>query len=101
MPWFRSRNGFPRARGRWANEKKFTKPGDARGAARRDPPWFKVDKTYTFDTPQGRKMLGELFGGRSQLVIYHFMLGPGWVQGCPTSSFLADHFDRACVHLAT
>jgi len=83
-----------------AREKEFTKARDALSAARRDLPWSKVDKTYTFDTPQGRKMLGELFGDKSQLVIYHFMLGPGWVQGCPSCSFLADHFDGASIHLA-
>lgn len=83
-----------------AREKEFTKARDALSAARRDLPWSMVDKTYTFDTPQGRKMLGELFGDKSQLVIYHFMLGPGWVQGCPSCSFLADHFDGASIHLA-
>lgn len=61
---------------------------------------MKVDKTYVFDGPAGKETLAELFGGKSQLLVYHFMLGPGWVQGCPSCSFLADHFDGAVAHLA-
>ncbi len=59
-----------------------------------------MEKTYVFDTPQGRRTLADLFGDKGQLVVYHFMLGPGWVQGCPSCSYLADHFDGMTVHLA-
>jgi predicted dithiol-disulfide oxidoreductase (DUF899 family) len=83
-----------------AKEKEFTTARDALSVARRDLPWVKVEKTYTFDTPQGRKTLANLFGDKSQLVVYHFMLAPGWVQGCPSCSYLADHFDGMTIHLA-
>ena len=69
-------------------------------AARRDLPWVKVEKNYVFDDPSGKETLADLFGGKSQLIVYHFMLGPGWEQGCPSCSFLADHFDGAAIHLA-
>jgi len=82
-----------------AKEKEFSKQRDALSAARRDLPWVKVDKNYVFDGPAGKETLADLFGGKSQLVVYHFMLGPGWVQGCPSCSFLADHFDGAIPHL--
>jgi len=59
-----------------------------------------VDKTYVFEGPKGKVTLAELFDGRSQLIVYHFMLGPGWEQGCPSCSFLSDHIDGAVVHLA-
>jgi predicted dithiol-disulfide oxidoreductase (DUF899 family) len=59
-----------------------------------------VEKNYVFDTPAGKQSLADLFGGKSQLIIYHFMLGPGWEAGCPSCSFLADHFDGAVIHLA-
>ena len=62
-------------------------------------PWVKVDKKYLFDTPLGKKSLVDLFNGRSQLLVYHFMLGPGWAAGCPGCSFLSDHFDGALPHL--
>src|SRR6185312_5015419 len=83
-----------------AKEKEFTHARDALSAQRRDLPWVKVDKAYIFDTPDGPRSLADLFGGKSQLMVYHFMLGPGWVQGCPSCSFLADHFDGAVIHLA-
>ena len=57
-------------------------------------------KDYVFDGSNGKENLADLFGGKSQLMVYHFMLGPGWVQGCPSCSFLADHFDGAVIHLA-
>ncbi len=57
-------------------------------------------KEYVFDTPNGKAALADLFDGRSQLIVYHFMFGPGWEQGCPSCSFLADHFDGSLVHLA-
>src|SRR6476659_1589990 len=83
-----------------AREKEFTKARDQLSAARRALPWVKVEKNYVFEGPNGRETLSELFASRSQLIVYHFMLGPGWVQGCPSCSFLADHFDGAVVHLA-
>jgi predicted dithiol-disulfide oxidoreductase (DUF899 family) len=81
-------------------EKEFTRERDALSAARRDLPWVKVEKPYVFEGRQGRETLADLFGGKNQLMIYHFMLGPGWVQGCPSCSYLADHFDGANIHLA-
>jgi predicted dithiol-disulfide oxidoreductase (DUF899 family) len=81
-------------------EKAFTRARDALAKKRQALPWMKVDKTYTFDTPDGKKTLADLFAGRSQLIVYHFMLGPDWEQGCPGCSFLSDHIDGALVHLA-
>lgn len=81
-------------------EKEFTRARDRLSAERRALPWVKVDKAYVFDTPEGKKTLAELFDGRSQLIVYHFMLGPNWEEGCPSCSFLADHFDGANIHLA-
>jgi len=63
-------------------------------------PWVKVDKNYVFDTPGGKVALADLFAGRSQLVVYHFMFGPDWQEGCPSCSFVSDHFDGALPHLA-
>ena len=83
-----------------AKEKEFTKQRDAISAARRALPWVKVETDYVFDGPDGKETLADLFDGRGQLIVYHFMLGPGWEQGCPSCSFLADHFDGAVVHLA-
>lgn len=83
-----------------AAEKAFTKARDELSRQRRELPWVKIDKNYVFDTPQGKKTLAELFDRRSQLIVYHFMLGPGWDAGCPSCSYLADHFDGANVHLA-
>jgi predicted dithiol-disulfide oxidoreductase (DUF899 family) len=81
-------------------EKAFSRARDALARKRRELPWEKVEKDYVFDTPQGKRSLADLFGGKSQLIIYHFMLGPGWEAGCPSCSYLADHFDGAVVHLA-
>ena len=83
-----------------AKEKEFSRQRDALSAARRELPWVKVEKNYVFEGPDGKETLADLFGGKSQLMVYHFMLGPGWVQGCPSCSFLADHFDGATIHLA-
>lgn len=83
-----------------AKEKDFTKARDALSKQRREMPWVKVGKPYVFDGPDGKETLADLFGGKRQLLIYHFMLGPGWVQGCPSCSYLADHFDGANIHLA-
>jgi predicted dithiol-disulfide oxidoreductase (DUF899 family) len=83
-----------------AREKEFTRLRDQLSAERRTLPWVKVDKTYVFDGPGGKVTLAELFAGRSQLIVYHFMLGPGWEQGCKSCSYLADHFDGPAIHLA-
>jgi predicted dithiol-disulfide oxidoreductase (DUF899 family) len=83
-----------------AREKEFTRARDQLSRQRRELPWVKVAKTYVFDGPRGKETLADLFGGRSQLLVYHFMLGPDWEEGCKSCSFLADHFDGAAVHLA-
>jgi predicted dithiol-disulfide oxidoreductase (DUF899 family) len=82
-----------------AKEKEASRLRDRLNAERMALPWVKVDKTYAFDTPRGKKTLAELFDGRSQLMVYHFMLGPGWKAGCPGCSFLVDHIDGALPHL--
>ena len=74
-----------------AKEKALTKARDQLSAERRALPWVKVEKNYVFETPSGKKTLGDLFGGRSQLIVYHFMLGPDWGEGCP-SGWLKDRF---------
>jgi predicted dithiol-disulfide oxidoreductase (DUF899 family) len=81
-------------------EKEFTRQRDALSAARRRLPMVKVDKDYVFDGPDGKETLDDLFDGKSQLIIYHFMLGPDWEEGCKSCSYLADHFDGPSVHLA-
>jgi len=83
-----------------AEEKAFSRARDALARKRRELPWEKVQKNYMFDTAHGKQSLGDLFGGKSQLIVYHFMLGPGWEAGCQSCSFLADHFDGSVVHLA-
>jgi len=83
-----------------AKEKEFTRLRDELSRQRRDMPWEKVEKTYTFEGPQGKEKLADLFAGRSQLIVYHFMFGPDWAEGCPSCSFLADTFDGAAGHLA-
>ena len=80
-------------------EKEETRLRDEINAARRALPWVEVDKEYRFQTPAGEKSLAELFQGRSQLLVYHFMLGPGWKAGCVGCSFLSDHFDATLPHL--
>ena len=82
------------------NEKALTQFRDLVSAERRALPWTKVDKAYVFDTLDGKKTLAELFDGRSQLVVYHFMWRWDIDSGCPNCSFLADHFDGADLHLA-
>ena len=82
-----------------AKEKEAVRLRDEVNAQRLALPWVRVEKRYTFDTAAGRKSLAELFDGRSQLIVYHFMLGPGWEAGCPGCSFLADHLDGALPHL--
>jgi predicted dithiol-disulfide oxidoreductase (DUF899 family) len=83
-----------------AKEKEFTRRRDQLAAERRALPWVKVDKTYVFDGPEGRETLADLFGGRSQLIIKHFMFGPGWSEGCVGCSFELDHIDNILAHLA-
>ncbi|WP_321926777.1 DUF899 domain-containing protein [Paraburkholderia guartelaensis] len=80
-------------------ERAFTHARDALVAKRQALPWVKVDKTYTFETSQGPRTLAQLFGPRSQLIVYHFMLGPEWEEGCPGCSFLSDHVDGMLPHL--
>lgn len=82
-----------------ALEKEETRLRDKVRAERLALPWVKVDKTYTFETPQGHKTLADLFDGRSQLIVYHFMYGPDWEAGCPGCSFMADHIDGMLPHL--
>jgi len=81
-------------------EKEFTRLRDELSRQRRELPWEKVEKKYVFEGPRGKETLGDLFDHRSQLIVYHFMLGPGWSEGCPSCSYLADHFDGATIHLA-
>jgi predicted dithiol-disulfide oxidoreductase (DUF899 family) len=81
-------------------EKEFTRLRDELARKRRELPWEKVEKQYVFDGPKGKETLADLFDRRSQLIIYHFMLGPGWKEGCPSCSYLADSFDGVVVHLA-
>lgn len=80
-------------------EKEFTRARDRLNAARLALPWVRVEKDYVFDTPQGPRSLGDLFEGRSQLLVYHFMFGPDWEAGCPGCSFFADHIGGTLVHL--
>jgi predicted dithiol-disulfide oxidoreductase (DUF899 family) len=80
-------------------EKKFSKARDKMAAERRALPWVKIEKDYVFDSPEGKVSLPELFCGKTQLIVYHFMFGPGWKDGCPHCSFWADHYDSANLHL--
>jgi len=81
-------------------EKELSRLRDELSAARRALPWERVAKEYVFDTVDGQRTLAELFDGRSQLIIYHFMYGPDWQEGCKSCSFWADGWDRNVVHLA-
>jgi predicted dithiol-disulfide oxidoreductase (DUF899 family) len=83
-----------------AKEKAFSRQRDELARARRELPRVKIEKNYVFDSPQGSRTLAELFGAKSQLIVYHFMLGPGWEAGCKSCSYLADHFDGMLPHLA-
>jgi predicted dithiol-disulfide oxidoreductase (DUF899 family) len=82
-----------------AQEKAWTRERDRLAERRRALPWVKVEKEYVFEGPNGRETLGELFAGRSQLIVKHFMLGPDWEEGCVGCSFQTDHFDGALPHL--
>lgn len=81
-------------------EKRLMREHDRVAAARRDLPWVEVSTEYRFDTEQGQRSLSDLFGRHSQLVVYHFMFGDDWDEGCPSCSFWADNFDGIDVHLA-
>jgi predicted dithiol-disulfide oxidoreductase (DUF899 family) len=83
-----------------AREKELTRLHDQIARERRALPWERVEKDYVFNTSEGRRTLSELFDGRRQLLVQHFMFGPGWEQGCPSCSFMADHTDGMSVHLA-
>jgi predicted dithiol-disulfide oxidoreductase (DUF899 family) len=82
-----------------AKEKEFSRLRDELSAARRELPWERVEKDYVFDGPTGKQTLGDLFDGRSQLVVYHFMFAPEWDGGCKSCSWWADNFERNVVHL--
>jgi predicted dithiol-disulfide oxidoreductase (DUF899 family) len=82
-----------------AREKEFTRLSDQLARDRQALPWVRVDKDYVFDSATGPRTLADLFEERSQLLVQHFMLGPGWAQGCPSCSFMADHTDAMNVHL--
>src|SRR5215472_2744170 len=83
-----------------AREKELTRLRDQIARERRALPWVHIEKSYVFDAPEGQRTLGDLFDGRRQLLVQHFMFGPGWEQGCPSCSFMADHSDGMTVHLA-
>jgi predicted dithiol-disulfide oxidoreductase (DUF899 family) len=82
-----------------AKEKEFTRARDELSRQRRELPWERVEKEYVFEGAEGRKTLDELFDGRSQLVVYHFMFDPDWDEGCKSCSFWADNFDPNVIHL--
>lgn len=83
-----------------AHEKELTRFGDEIARERRALPWSRIEKSYEFDTPAGRRTLADLFEGRRQLLVQHLMLAPGWEQACKNCSYMADHTDGAIVHLA-
>jgi predicted dithiol-disulfide oxidoreductase (DUF899 family) len=83
-----------------AEEKAFTRARDALSVKRREMPWVKIEKAYSFDGPGGRETLAELFGSKSQLIVYHFMYGADWEAGCKSCSFWADNFNGIGAHLA-
>ena len=80
-------------------EKSYAREGDALAAERRRLPWVRVEQDYVFESPDGQESLADLFQGRSQLIVQHFMFGPGWKEGCPSCSFMADHIAGALPHL--
>jgi len=91
--WVKARTAF------LAKEKEFTRKRDELAKQRRSLPWEKVEKNYVFDGPQGKESLADLFAGKSQLIVYHFMFSPEWSEGCPSCSFWADNFNGIPVHL--
>jgi len=92
--WLEARKGL------LAKEKEFTRMRDALSRQRMELPWERVEKNYVFDGPKGKETLADLFGDKSQLLIYHFMFAPGWEQGCQSCSLIADGIDGNLVHLA-
>jgi predicted dithiol-disulfide oxidoreductase (DUF899 family) len=92
--WLTARKGLLQ------KEKELTRLRDELSRQRRELPWEKVEKRYVFEGPTGKESLADLFGGRSQLIVYHFMFGPDWPEGCPSCSMVADHFEGSLVHLA-
>jgi predicted dithiol-disulfide oxidoreductase (DUF899 family) len=82
-----------------AREKELTRERDKVDRRRRELPWVRVEKNYTFDGPDGKQTLADLFGGRTQLIVSHFMFGPGWKEGCVGCSFRSDHVDGTLTHL--
>jgi predicted dithiol-disulfide oxidoreductase (DUF899 family) len=91
--WLAARKAFLK------KEKELTRLRDELSKQRRELPWERVEKKYVFDGPTGEESLADLFAGRSQLLVYHFMFGSDWAEGCPSCSFLADHFDDVIPHL--
>jgi predicted dithiol-disulfide oxidoreductase (DUF899 family) len=83
-----------------AKEKELTRQRDELARERRELPWVKVDTNYVFDSSEGPVALADLFDGRSQLIVYHFMFDPAWSQGCKSCSLVADHYNPAVIHLA-
>src|SRR5437870_13013064 len=83
-----------------AAEKELTRRGDEVARRRQELPWVRIDKDYRFETDEGSASLADLFGGRSQLLVYHFMFGPDYQAGCPSCSSIADGFNGFAVHLA-
>src|ERR1700675_1215946 len=81
-------------------EKELTRRGDELARRRQELPWVRIDKEYRFETDEGSASMADLFSGRSQLLVYHFMFGPDYTAGCPSCSAIADGFDRSAVHLA-
>src|ERR1700688_1270322 len=81
-------------------EKELTRRGDELARRRKELPWVRIDKEYRFETDEGSASLADLFRGRSQLLVYHFMFGPDYTAGCPSCSSIADGFDGSVVHLA-
>jgi len=92
--WLQARKAY------LAKEKEFTRLRDELSAERRALPWERVDKDYVFDAPEGRLTLAGLFGTHGQLLVYHFMFGPDWNEGCPSCSFWSDNFNGIDAHLA-
>jgi predicted dithiol-disulfide oxidoreductase (DUF899 family) len=82
------------------DEKELTRRSDELARRRQELPWVRIDKEYRFETDQGGVSLADLFRGRSQLIVYHFMFGPDYTAGCPSCSAIADGFDRSVIHLA-
>jgi predicted dithiol-disulfide oxidoreductase (DUF899 family) len=91
--WLRARIAF------LSKEKELTRQHDELSRQRRALPWVKVEKEYVFEAPEGKVTLANLFDGRRQLIVHHFMFGPGWKEGCVGCSFHSDHADGALVHL--